>query len=307
MKKIYLLTSGINLYEKAVSNSSYKNKIEIIPKQRGVIGRCFRRVFYFLNLPFKFIWIKKYKFQDNSIFIVTDGSPWSNNIEYIRNKYTGVTIIFWCWNSGINEKKMEYIKKYSDTVYTFDEKEAKKFKIRFIPQFYWLSNENKNKEEFDVFYVGQKSNREKEIFEIYKVLEKLKLKLNFYIVDKKHKMIGDLIKLHSKALGYEEVIENIKKSKILLEINKKGQSGLTLRALEALFFEKKLITNNKSIEKYDFYNKNNILVIDFENYSVADIIKFLNTKKEVVSQEIKKKYHVDNWLRELLREYDEKI
>lgn len=50
-------------------------------------------------------------------------------------------------------------------------------------------------------------------------------------------------------ISYQENLDNIRKSKCIVDVVQKGQIGLTLRPLESLFFKKKLLTNNKCIKK----------------------------------------------------------
>lgn len=54
-------------------------------------------------------------------------------------------------------------------------------------------------------------------------------------------------------------------SKAQIEIQHPSQKGLTTRAFESLGTKTKLITTNPAIRQYDFYNSNNILIIDRNN------------------------------------------
>lgn len=76
-------------------------------------------------------------------------------------------------------------------------------------------------------------------------------------------------------------------------IVKMGQEGYTLRTIESLFLSKKLITNNKNIIKEDFYNPNNIFILD-NNYN--NIKKFLERPYKSISNEIKEKYLTRSWV-----------
>lgn len=40
----------------------------------------------------------------------------------------------------------------------------------------------------------------------------------------------------------------------ILKLNISGQSGLTLRTMEALFYHKKIITNNENVKNFHFKN-----------------------------------------------------
>ena len=95
------------------------------------------------------------------------------------------------------------------------------------------------------------------------------------------------------AMSYPDYIDEVKKSRVLCDVTQKNQSGLTLRVLEAIFFSKKLITNNLFIEKYDFYNPNNILIYT-SHTTKDDVLSFLMKPYEPVDGEILARYEVTN-------------
>mgnify|MGYP006203143531 CR=1 FL=1 len=58
----------------------------------------------------------------------------------------------------------------------------------------------------------------------------------------------------AQSIDYPSNIDSINRARCLLEITQANQSGLTVRCLEALFFDKKLITNNPCVRTLPFYN-----------------------------------------------------
>lgn len=87
-------------------------------------------------------------------------------------------------------------------------------------------------------------------------------------------------------------------TRCLVEIIQKGQHGLSLRALEALFLDKKLITSNPEIAKEPFYRPENIYICsNFENleFEKKRVLDFLNTPQLEIPEEIKQKYLFSNW------------
>lgn len=77
--------------------------------------------------------------------------------------------------------------------------------------------------------------------------------------------------------------------------------GLSFRTFEAMGYDKKLITTNAEIIKYDFYNPNNIFVLNNDN--LAKLNEFLEKPYEPLPVEIKQKYSFTNWIRYV---FDEK-
>lgn len=98
-------------------------------------------------------------------------------------------------------------------------------------------------------------------------------------------------------IEYEEVLKYICCAKAILEINANYQSGLTMRSMESIFYEKKLITNNIDIMQYSFYNPNNIFVIGERDWT--DIEQFVTTKYEKIDEKIVNEYRFDKWLRKI--------
>ena len=110
----------------------------------------------------------------------------------------------------------------------------------------------------------------------------------------------------TKRISYLENLEILKKSKVVLDIKYKEQNGLTLRAYESLATGTKLITDNEDIRNYDFYDENNIKVIQM----IEDIEKipldFFKTSVEKIDDKIKEKYTVKGFLNEIFETIERK-
>lgn len=68
---------------------------------------------------------------------------------------------------------------------------------------------------------------------------------------------------------YEEVIQSVVNTNCILEVMQDNQEGATLRYLEAVVYNKKLLTNNKSITTFPFYNPQYMKI--FETVDDIDI------------------------------------
>lgn len=86
-------------------------------------------------------------------------------------------------------------------------------------------------------------------------------------------------------------------SMCVLDSPQAGQTGLTIRVLEALGAKKKLITTNPDIVNYDFYRPENIYVykgkIDLNNI-------FFKKPYMEIDNIIYSKYSLKSWLEEIL-------
>ena len=64
--------------------------------------------------------------------------------------------------------------------------------------------------------------------------------------------------------------------------------------MEALFLERKLITNKTDIKNYDFYNHDNIFILGEDN--INEIKEFINKPYKKIDQDIIDYYDFDQWL-----------
>ena len=101
-------------------------------------------------------------------------------------------------------------------------------------------------------------------------------------------------------MQYEKYLEMVMKSKAILDLVTENNEGLTLRPLEAMIANKKLITNFKGIKNLDLYNANNVFIIDEDNMNDMGI--FLKTQIDPISELVKKSYCEKEWLLRFLNQ-----
>lgn len=202
---------------------------------------------------------------------------------YIHEIKPDMRVIYWYWNPVnkntlpdlTNDKKIE--------CWSFDEDDCKKYRMNKNIQYYYEQTGSQNETvEYDVYFVGHDKGRKKKITEIKNQLARRNISGKF-----------DLIKESDALIPYSEVQRRIQKAKAIIEVTQAGQIGCTLRALEALFFGKKLITTNPNIEKEDFYNSQNIYIYGKNNLN--DLQAFLDTPYDNSSDQFRDKHTVDAW------------
>lgn len=185
-----------------------------------------------------------------------------------------------------------------DEIYSFEKEDCEKYNLKFISN--WIyQEENQNiydgKFDYEVFNISSKDNRYKTISKVADELKRINIPSKILVHDKKGKNNNtNNIEFISKHIQIAEVNDYIKRSKLLLDIQRKEQNGLTFRVFESMGLGKKLITTNHNIVNYDFYNPNNILVIDEENINLDT--DFFETDYEPIPEEIFKKYTINNWV-----------
>jgi hypothetical protein len=125
--------------------------------------------------------------------------------------------------------------------------------------------------------------------------EKINLNFKFIIVcPNRPKNLHPKIEHITTKISTNEVLILMKKSSVVIDLVRDNHFGLSFRIFEALALEKKIITTNKFIEKYDFNNPNNILVVE-ENF-LKFSKDFFITPYEPIVYDIFKKYTISNWV-----------
>ena len=197
-----------------------------------------------------------------------------------------------------NIKRKKDVINFFDTVYSYEKKDVKDYNLTFITNFIYFDPAvvTNQPAEYDSFSVMSNDYRVATLKNVAAFFKQKNRSYEFYVMKDGDLPKEDLITYRNKRMDNAEVITHIEKARILTDIHKYGvQDGLTFRVFEAMGFHKKLITTNKDIVNYDFYNPNNIYVIeDIKNIAIPD--SFFETPYVEVPQEIYNKYTVKTWV-----------
>lgn len=136
----------------------------------------------------------------------------------------------------------------------------------------------------DVFFTGRAKQRLPMLVECYDYLTSLGLKCLFIILDapEDQKVHRDGITYTNTYMSYRKMLEYSIRSKCLLDINQEGATGYTSRFLEAIIYNKLLLTNTSGISSHPLFDKRYIK--EFKNITEVDASFFK-------SQDVKYNYN----------------
>lgn len=241
-----------------------------------------------------------------------------DTLKYLNSKFPKAKRILYMWDSIINNKDIDKKWEYYNEVYTFDRIDYLNNKeiINFLPLFYYedyLPQNNKKQQnyKYDIAFIGTgHGDRVKIAKQVSEQCEKSGLKCYIYVF-LPHKLIYIKNKLfnrdyknvkikdvHFKMLPIKEAYKIYNQAMCVMDIESKTQNGLTMRTIEMIGLKKKLITTNKDIKYYDFYNENNIMISNRENFILNT--HFFNKEYEKLDENLYIKYSLSNWINELL-------
>lgn len=223
----------------------------------------------------------------------------------VKEKNPKIKFILFLWDK-FDKEKIEELKNTYDAVYTFEKSDAVENHIKWRPSFY-VDEKKDLVKDIDLYFLGE--NRDRERYEYINRLYNfcmengLRKDIKLFSRKKLRNINSDIVTY--KKISYEENLNNIKKTRVTFEKNIENQYGLSLRSLECLGYETKLITTNKDIKTYDFYNPENIYVVE----NIDDIdkipISFFKEKYKKVDKEVLKKYSFEGFIEEIFKNVNE--
>lgn len=306
VKKMEDMGASVDMYDvRSVTSAKDRALLKISPKIFATKSQEYYE---------KIIEDNKGKDYDYILVVKCDMTPESVLIRF-RKEYPNAKLCLYLWDSIDNIPGVLDKFKYFDTLHSFDMEDCRKHPVlKFRPLFYAdefrkeLSQEEKK---YDVSFAGTiHSDRYAVIKEVRKIVAEkglssywfcyLQSKFIYYFYKATKKEFADtkITDFDLEKKGSEQIASIVDQSKIVLDIQHPKQTGLTMRTIEMVGMNKKLITTNASIKNYDFYNPNNISVVDRKNVRIDD--SFLQSQYEPLNDALYEKYSLQSWVLEVL-------
>jgi len=182
---------------------------------------------------------------------------------------------FYSWNTVLDESAFFDQQKAATQagfkMYNFDPRSCKKYGLSFNTIMYdELLSLPSRQQKYDAVFLGFLKSRGEMIKSVYRQFSDAGVLSHFVIIGSKAN--DTRFDFRSKYVNYYEYLSMISESKSIVDIVQDGQRGYSMRVMEAIFFNKKLITNNSTLLEADFYSPNNILVLK-DNEDNTELIK----------------------------------
>jgi hypothetical protein len=269
------------------------------------LGKNLTRIHFTLNLPHKRVWYGKWtKAKGYNTLIIFQDVATIESMKIIRKNNPEARLILYCWDTYVDNKKVEFAggKENNWEIWSFDKKMCEQKHWFYNNQFYpKLEEKNNNQKQiYDFMFVGYNKNRLNLLLDLKEILDSKGFRSKIIVrewskygiprweKDKKSKAV-----IQYRAVSYDKILQLVIQSKCLIDIVMAGQTGLSLRVIEAMFYNKKIITNNITIKEYDFYNNKNIFIIGEDDFDKLE--EFLLLSYEPIENSILEKYTLETW------------
>lgn len=236
-------------------------------------------------------------------------------LQDVRKMNPDARMVLMLWDSVAN--KVNTLEKLNlfDEVFSFDKKDCEKFGLTFRPLFFDEEYELIAKENptmvYDLFFVGTvHSDRYRILKEVRQQFEKNRLKVFYFLYIPSKLMFyqkkyfknelpaGEIREFSFAGMPSNELTAKLKQSRAVVDIQHPLQTGLTMRTIEMLGANKKMITTNAEIQHYDFYHPNNICIVDRNMVEVPK--EFMTAPFVPVDEKIKEGYSIKFFVLDVL-------
>lgn len=303
MKRKLVLITNRDLYYFGCASAENIDVREIFCENRGALTQFLIKLTRKLFPSFLYIfygdWYKRLN-EYEKVIMMDDirhrakGLPY-DLLPYIK-KYNIEGYVY-SWNvvkTSEAEKWLLDLKKYYP-VYHYDEGMCKKYGFKFNTIMYSRNvSQPKSVHKYDAFFLGFAKDRENELIQIHKKLISAGMKPRFYVFGSNTNNPYEGFEYLDGYVNYKEYLNMMSECSIIVDIAQSNQDGFSMRVMESIFFDKKLISTNKALKNAGFFSSNNILVMD-KNVTDDEIKRFLYTET-VYSEEWKDYYSFEKWV-----------
>ena len=158
-----------------------------------------------------------------------------------------------------------------------------------------IEKDSQTSTDCDLLFVGTDKGRKDFLLNLKSQLEQNKVACDFKIVDNFRSLFS---RKYSREVSYKNLCRLNKRTSAILDVVQDGQTGLTLRIMEGLLFDKKIVTTNAAIRMdKDFKDNPNIYVITKDN--IKELYTFLKKPMVEYPNNLKAKYSFTNWLKRI--------
>lgn len=268
------------------------------------------KILHLLRLPCCSLFWGKWKIPAKSArqVIIFDYGYQRGMERYIHriNPDCQVSLFFWNRINRYNKSHLRFSN--TDAIFSTDPEDCKKYGLKYNHIFYpreFYTPPATSAGQNNLFFLGADKGRASYITSLKGLLEESGISCDIRVLpdaDKRRdadyqERFRDI--LTHRRLSYDEYLAQLKSCNILLDINQEGQSALTMRVMESIYLSKKLITNNRHITAYDFYDSRNILVLPEEGLPAAQEIRdFLSIPFHPYPDSILDGYSFEHWVKQ---------
>lgn len=264
-------------------------------RPKGLLGQLQRIQFnpklnHVLSIPGKNLWnpyyLRKEKGKDFCFLILEKWLRHESAIQllpYLRKHYPESKIV--CFFQDLIDTikdrytdkvvDINYVKRYSDLIISYDKSDAQKHHTAYHPTIYSPLNIQSTSTKYDLYFLGRDKGRMDMLIRLCQEAQKRGLRCKFDMIEipRQKQISQEGMNYPNGEISYAENLRNSSESRCIIEMLQQDASSPTLRTWEAIALNRKLLTNNSSIKETEFHDSRYISVFHDETDIDWDFIK----------------------------------
>lgn len=207
-----------------------------------------------------------------------------------------LTLVFMNSVANRSMRDIGYFKAHFDSIYSFDRADCTKYGFSHFEQVYSNTRlRNAPAPTNDVAFVGLAKSRTEQLERLYFSLQSRGINCSFNVVGYQ----GACKSLEGTWMSYEDALRYDLSGRCILEITDGAQGGLTLRACEAIAFDRYLITDVPGIKDSRYFDPARVFVLD-GGYEIEELVGFVvDARKELPNWGYEGDFSPRNLLRQI--------
>lgn len=262
--------------------------------------RGLRRFHLRSRIPGKSVWFGRWlrKGLAKKLIIVHAADLTLPAAVHAARRFPEARVVFWFWNPAGKGTSPRLASRSEVELWSFDEGDCVAYDMHFNTQFSFVEIGEIGETvspEIDLGFYGSDKGRASTLSTLADQADRLGLTCCFEVVPGPMSQLNLHPKLFlAKQLPYENILVREARARVVVDIVQEGQSGMTLRTLEALFLQRKLLTNLASVQDLELYDPSRIFILGQDD--IEELPKFISAEPPEVDGALLRYYDFDAWL-----------
>ena len=163
-----------------------------------------------------------------------------------------------------NEEHIDLLKEKSDLIYTYNKSECEQYGVEYFSSYVYskiVPVTQPDEFDCDLYFVGYSKGR----FDLLKNLcshlsaQGVRCKFKIAGIPQQDRVQQEGIEYLDNPIPYTRVVNEVQRSRCVLELLQENSDGATMRSIEAIAYKRKLLTNGKDIANRMYYNKDQMM------------------------------------------------
>lgn len=200
-------------------------------------------------------------------------------------------------------ERLSAIQSLTPSIYSFDRADVAQYGLRYAPQpFRYVEPAAAptagEPPQTDFFFLGYDKGRLPLLMQLKQAADALGKTCHFHILPDAGKTYSaaEQAMLSTGYLSYADNIALSQRARCLIDIVQATQSGATMRSVEALFLNKKLLTTRQLAVQEPDYDPSRTLVLDSEGIDSQALLRFMQSRLVPASEAIRAEHEINSWL-----------